>query len=201
MIADGCDGDERMVRRAATSVGVQGEVRPWSARHEVGRRSVFHELDGDGAADEACRDSAFEEEPHGCPPAIAVVERPVVHVHSDEGVGLRSVETACVLHGVVQRLRSMLQSVRYAGAKVLRYLPCQVGSQVLPDDVTAERQWQARFGEPPFAEVGDEVEAAFRERQLTLMDEQSQVDLSIRDAILDLIEWGRDWLKIGLVEA
>ena len=57
-------------------------------------------------------DAALEEQANGVAAALAVVERPVVHVHADEGVGLGAIESAGVLHRVVERACSMLQSIR-----------------------------------------------------------------------------------------
>ena len=51
--------------------------------------------------DDAGLYAALEKETHRLTSALAVVERPVVHVHPDERIGLRAVETSCVLHRVV----------------------------------------------------------------------------------------------------
>ena len=67
-------------------------------------------------------DAALEEESDGLAAALAVVERPVVDVHPDEGVGLRAVEAAGVLHRVVERTDAVLQSIRDAVAKMSRNL-------------------------------------------------------------------------------
>ena len=44
---------------------------------------------------------------HGGAPALAVVERQVVHVHADESVGARAIEAAAVLHRVRDRVAAM----------------------------------------------------------------------------------------------
>ena len=69
-------------------------------------------FDGYWLLDQACSHAALEEKANSLAAAIAVVERPVVDVHPDEGVGLGSIEAAGVLHRVVERAAPMLQSVR-----------------------------------------------------------------------------------------
>lgn len=55
-----------------------------------GRRAtrLRHELHGDRASDDAFFDASLEKLLDGKPAAVAVVERPIVHVHGNEGVGL-----------------------------------------------------------------------------------------------------------------
>src|SRR5512143_4013650 len=81
-----------------------------------GPRSSVDELDRDGLADDAFFDTALKELLHRSATAVAVVERPVVHVHADEGVCLGPVETAGVLHRMIQSPGAMLQSIRDAAA-------------------------------------------------------------------------------------
>ena len=73
------------------------EPRPHPAGM-AGGRALVHELDGDRPVDDAGVDAALQELSHGAPAGVPVVERPVVHVHANEGVGLGSVESSGVLH-------------------------------------------------------------------------------------------------------
>ena len=98
-----------------------------------------------------------EEQPDRLPPAVAVVERQVVHVHADEPVGLRLVEPAAELHRVLERLVAMVERVRDAVVQQPRDASrIALGPEIAPDDVAAERQRQpAGAVGPPLAEVDD----------------------------------------------
>src|SRR6476469_5814575 len=84
-----------------------------------------HELDRHGRLHQAGLDAALEEEAYGLAAALAVVEGPVVDVHADERVGLGAVEAARVLHCVVERSHTVLQSVCDAVAQMARNFPGQ----------------------------------------------------------------------------
>ena len=73
----------------------------------------------------------------------------------------------------------------------------QLGAQVLPDDVAAERQGQAGLLEPPFAHVRHEVEPALREGELAFVDEEAHVHVAVHHGVLDRVERSEDRVKSG----
>ena len=164
----------------------------------LSRTVLIDKFDGYWLLDQTGPDATFEEEANGLPAALAVIERPVVDVHADEGVGLGAIEAASVLHRVVERSRPMLQSIRYAVVKMARNLPRHRLAQVLSHDVAAEWEGQAGLAKPPLAEVLDEVQAVVGEGELALVDQQADVDLAGDDGVLDLIERRGDGLEIRL---
>src|SRR5688572_23703971 len=109
-------------------------ARRWSSSMS----SVVNELHRHRASDDACFDSFVEKEADRLPPAIAVVERPVVHVHPDERVGLAPVEAASEAHRMIERILAVVESVRDAFAQMPRDFLLEVARHVLSDDVSAE---------------------------------------------------------------
>src|SRR5687767_10502083 len=126
--------------------------------------SATNELNIDPLRDESSSRTAIEKLANRGTPAVAVVERPVVHVHANERVGLSAIKPARIAHGVIQRRRSVLQSICDTGSKVPRNLVDHLAAKVLANDVPSERKREPGFLEPPLAEVRDEVKAAIRER-------------------------------------
>src|SRR5262245_27946312 len=106
--------------------GVKEHVAPQSCGGDqamaISRRRDGRSVDEfhvDRSLDDPSLDPPGQELTNGAASSVAVVERPVVHIHSDEGVGLGSLETTSVLHRVVERRRSMIQSIRDTVAKML----------------------------------------------------------------------------------
>ena len=62
------------------------------------------------------------------------------------------------------------------------------GAEVAAGDVRAERQRQARLGEPPLAEVDHLLQAGRAVGQLALVDQEPGVGLAGRDLVHDLVE-------------
>src|SRR6266567_1299195 len=108
----------------------------------VATMGLFDELHGCVAVDDATLKPAFEKQPHRAPTAVAVVQRPIVHIPADEGIGLGPIKASGVLHSVIERTNAVFQTIGYAVAKVTRDLQCQVIPEVLPDDVPTKRQRQ-----------------------------------------------------------
>src|ERR1700724_3350894 len=73
--------------------------------------SVVNELHRHRARYHARPDAFIEEEPYRSASALAVIECPVVDVHSNEGVGLASIESARIPHCVVERALPMVEPV------------------------------------------------------------------------------------------
>ena len=109
-------------------------------------RLIRRRIRPDRAIDDAGFDASLEQQSARLPSPLAVVERPVVHVHPDEGVGLGPVEAAGVLHRMIERRLSVFQSStrcwREGGAKSS---VISAGAEVLPDDVAAEGKGQSRL--------------------------------------------------------
>jgi hypothetical protein len=54
--------------------------------------------------------SFIEKESDRLAPLITVIQGPVIHVHTDELVGLAAIEPAREPHGVVKRVLAMLEA-------------------------------------------------------------------------------------------
>src|SRR5919204_1043041 len=115
--------------------------------------------------------TAREELPDGASPGFAVVERPVVHVHADERIRLRPIQAARVLHGMVERGLSVLESIRDAFVQVTGDRSHEWIAEVAANDVPSERQRQPRLSEPPFTQVCYQMKAVVRIRELAFVDE------------------------------
>src|ERR1700730_13950998 len=152
--------------------------------------SVVNELHRHRARYHARPDAFVEEEPDCRPASFAVVERPVIHVHPDERIGLAPVEATCKAHRMVQSILAVIEAIRDA-------LPKMSGDFLL-NDVTAERKWQARFLEPPRAHVGDEMQSIVLVGELALVNQQTRIDVAADHGLLYLIEGDDDWNKIRL---
>jgi hypothetical protein len=80
------------------------------------------ELDIDWRGNEASLDTALKKLPDRSAPRLAIIQAPVIHVQADEGVCLRAIESAGILHGMIKSGFSMLQSIRDAVVKMARNL-------------------------------------------------------------------------------
>src|ERR1700687_5483829 len=57
-----------------------------------------------------------QEEANSTPPPLAVIERPVIDVHTDKRVRFAAIQTARETHRVIQRVLAMVKAVRDARA-------------------------------------------------------------------------------------
>src|SRR5258707_15774237 len=73
--------------------------------------SVVNELHRHRSRDHTRADTFVEEEPYRGASALAVIECPVVHVHSDERVGFAAIEPARVSHRMIEGALSMIEPV------------------------------------------------------------------------------------------
>ena len=71
--------------------------------------SVVNELHRYRARNNSRFHTFVEEKPDRCPPTIAIVERPVVHVHPHEGVGPCLADPAVETCRMVERRLPVLQ--------------------------------------------------------------------------------------------
>ena len=155
------------------------------------------ELDTGDGWEEVGGGAALEEGGDGLAAAGAVVERPVVDVHSDEAVGEVAVEVAAELEGVVNGFGAMVEAV-------LDGLLDDVGdflhgglAEVFADAVAAEREGEVGLPGPPEAEVEDEVQAEGLVGELAFVDEEACVGVAVLDAGGDLVEGDDDVVEGG----
>ena len=104
------------------------------------------------------------------------------------------------MHGVVERVLAVVQTVGNALAEVSRNLLLYVARHVLADDVAAEGEGEAGFLLPPCSHVGDEMQTIVLVGQLALVDQQAGVDIAAENGLLDLVERNDDRKEIGLIE-
>src|SRR5437763_836529 len=89
-------------------------ARRWSSSIS----SVVNELHRNRSSYHACFHSFVEKEANGSATFIAVVERPVIYVHANEGVSLTAVESAGKPHRVVESILPVIETVRNAFAQM-----------------------------------------------------------------------------------
>ena len=123
-----------------------------------------------------------------CAALVAVVARQLVDVHVDEAVAALGVHAAAEAERVLERLLAMLERGVDRLAQDLRHVARRLLAEVAPHGVDAERKRQARFEQPPLAEVEALLEAFVAVGQLPLVDQQPRVRAARRDLRLDLVE-------------
>src|SRR5881396_1827144 len=143
---------------------------------------------------------ASEQLGHRLPAGRAVIHRVRVHVHPDEPVDARGVETAAVRRRVCEGLGAVGEAVLNAGLEIACDVAHQRVSQVAAHDVAAKRQRQARLVVPPFAEIDPEVQPTIGIGELALVNEDSRLRATRRHVFLDLIERYDDVTHTGLVQ-
>src|SRR5687768_15172338 len=92
----------------------------------------------------------------------------------------------------------MLKSIGYTGVQVSRNSRYKLRSQVLSDDVAAEWEGKPRLLKPPLAHVCQQVKPAVLEGELTLVNEETRIDVPSFDHVLDLIEGHGDRDEVRL---
>src|SRR5712671_7846716 len=160
--------------------------------------SVVNELHRHRPRDHTRADALVEEEPYRGASALAVIECPVVHVHSDERVGFAAIEPTCVSHRVIEGALPVIEPVCNALAQVARDLLLDLARHVLANDVATKRKRKTGFLEPPRTHVGDEVQPFILVSELAFVDQQPRVHITAMNGVLDLIEGNHDGDEIGL---
>src|SRR2546423_8012457 len=73
-------------------------------------------------------------------------------------------------------------------------------ADVAPNDVSAERQWETGLVEPPFAQIGHQLESAIAIGELALVDQEPDVYGSVGDGVLYTIKGSENRLELRLEE-
>src|SRR3954469_10281259 len=162
--------------------------------------SVVNELHRHRPGYDTRLDAFVEEKANGTAAALAVIERPVVDIHSYESVGFVAVEAPGVPHRVIQRVLAVVEAVGNALAEMARHLPLKVGWHVLPNDVAAQGKRKSGLLQPPRSHVSDEMKTVVLVSELSLMNEETRVNFTVEHSAIDLIERYDDRNKIGLKE-
>ena len=89
----------------------------------------------------------------GSPSLLAVVLGQLVHVHAHEAVGELVVEAPSPLRRVLERALAVVEPGADRIGEDRRKLPQNLRAEIAPGHVRAERQREARVGQPPLAEV------------------------------------------------
>src|SRR5437588_11519487 len=71
---------------------------------------------------------------------------------------------------------------------------------VFAQNVSAQRQWQARLALPPFAEVDDLCESRALVSELALVNDQARIGFTAFHGLEDLIERHDDVLEVTEIE-
>src|SRR5688500_2800277 len=142
-------------------------ARRWSSATS----SDVNALPRDGTGDDSAFHTLVQKESDGSASALAVIERPIVDVHADEGVGLSAIETTREAHRVVERVLPVVEAVGDARAQVAGHFFLQLPRHVLAADVAAVREGETRLVEPPGAHGGDEMKPFVLVGELALVDQ------------------------------
>src|ERR1700682_49572 len=112
-------------------------ARRWSSSIS----SVVNELHRNRSRYDSGFDPFVQEEANRTTTPLAVIERPVIDVHTDKGVRFAAIQAARETHRVIQRELAMVKTVRDARAQMPGHLFLEIPRHVLADDVSAERKW------------------------------------------------------------
>src|SRR5258706_15173065 len=109
---------------------------------------------------------------NGLPPAFAIIERQIVHVHADEAVGAPLVKSTAELHGIAHGFVTMIEAETDAVVKEAGERRDGRRAELALDDVASKRQRQpAGAIGPPLAEVDDLPKPFVLVRDLTLVNQ------------------------------
>src|SRR5262245_22910952 len=91
---------------------------------------------------------------------------------------------------------AMRQTVVDALAHDVQQLVLHVARDVAPQNISAQRQRQTCLAFPPFAEIGDLMEASLSISELTFVNDQAAIGFTFSDGVKDLIERHHDMVEI-----
>src|SRR3954471_10855658 len=95
--------------------------------------SVVNELHRHRACDDARLDAFVEEKANGTSTALTIVERPIVDIHSHEGIGFSAVQAPRESHRVIECILAVVETIRDALAKMSRNFSLKLARHVLAD--------------------------------------------------------------------
>src|ERR1051325_1152943 len=84
---------------------------------------------------------------------------------------------------------------------MFRNLSCQRIAEILSHDVPAKRQGESSLAKPPLAKVLNEVQAPVGEGELSFVDQEPDIHLTLDHRVLDLVERYHDGLEFRLEQA
>src|SRR5215469_12420904 len=130
----------------------------------------------------------FQQLGDGCAAIFSVVERAFVDVHANKFVGLLHVEVAGELHGVLKGFFAILESIADAIPQRVAAGQQERWPEFAPDGIASEGKGHASQVTPPFAQVGDTIEAYLPIGELALVNDQSCLVFAVEHAGDDLVE-------------
>src|SRR5262249_30864806 len=125
---------------------------------------------------------------YGSPPLGSIASSPIVHIHADKLICLRTVHAPRIFQGMAQGIVAVPESVLNRTRERPRDPRNALGPEIAPDDIAPERQREARLLLPPPPEVDDRVESLGGERELPLVDQEAGLDLTVADSRQDLVK-------------
>src|SRR5262245_52816422 len=93
-------------------------------------------------------------------------------------------------------LVAMRQTVVNAFAHDVHQVVSHVARDVAPQNISAQWQRQTCLAFPPFAEIDDLMEAGLGISELTFVNDQAAIGLTLSDCVKDLIERHHDMVEI-----
>src|ERR1017187_9103193 len=132
------------------------------------------------------------------PALVAIIERPVVHIHPDEFVGQLAPHVARVLQGVLHRLGPMVEAELNARGENVGNFTARRQIEFLVNDIPAERQRQTIvFPAPPNAQVFANDQTFILIRQLAFMNDKPDLGLTGADRLKYLKKGYNDLFEVG----
>ena len=151
--------------------------------------------------DQAALEGLAEKTADRLPAPLAVIQRPVVHIHPHELVGQVAAHVAGVLQRVLHRLGAMVQAVLNARGQYAGDFPARGRIKFLVDDIPAQRQRQSVvLPAPPDAQILADHQALVLIRQLALVDDEADVGRPILDGGKYLVERHHNVVEVRSAE-
>ena len=135
-----------------------------------------------------------------CTPVLPVVEGVIVHIHPDEFIGEGNLHSAGMGHAVIDGGPTVVETVADTLLHDCIDLGALLRCEVLADHIAAQRKRKAGFSLEPFPHVGNFLKSLVGLGELSLMDDESDINGTGTDCIEDLIEGDDDMVELGAKE-
>ena len=172
-----------------TSKEVRGDVQSGGLSHEFELLAMWYQV---------VIESLPEESPDGFPAALAIIQGPMINIHSDELVGQVSAHIARILQRVLDCLGPVFKAETDAGGQDIRDLFADRGHEAFVDDVAAQRQRQAVvYLTPPHTQVLTDYQPFLLPGKLAFMNNQPHIGSAGMNGVENAVEWNNQVFEFG----
>ena len=130
-------------------------------------------------------------------PTLAVIERVVIHIHPDEFVGKGHLHAPGMGHTVIDGSPAVFETISDTLLHDRIDLGALLRCEVLADHITTQGKWQTGLRFEPFPHVGNFLKSLIGLGQLSLMDDESDIDGTGTDRIEDPVEGNNNMVELG----